>query len=87
MQQKLEHDLLFFACRHHVLQRLLGAVFNVVFGNSKAPDILPFKRFRNQWNDIDTTQFRTLRDFVGDIGDFEWYDDTIHFCKQQLSAS
>ena len=45
------------ACRHHVLELITGAAFTASMGASTAPDVLLFKRFRDQWNKIDTKKY------------------------------
>ena len=59
IEAKLEKDLLYFACRHHFLEVVIGAVFSVLMGASQGPDILLFKRFQAQWETIDKSQFQT----------------------------
>ena len=44
LEQKLENDLLYLACRHHLLELYL-----LVFSR-KAPDVAVFKRFQLTWN-------------------------------------
>ncbi|KAG0716052.1 hypothetical protein GWK47_010511 [Chionoecetes opilio] len=38
-----------FACRHHVLELVVGAAFTVCFGPSSGPEIQLFKRFVKWW--------------------------------------
>lgn len=46
------------ACRHHVFEIILQSVFvGSKFAPSSGPDIPLFKRFKNQWETIDLTQF------------------------------
>lgn len=44
--------LLWLACRHHMFEVLLSDAFGICFGTSTGPEILMFKRFRNNWSKI-----------------------------------
>ena len=60
IEQKLNKDLLFLAYRHHVIDLIVGAAFEQSsFGTSKGPEILLFKRFRDQWEYVDRGIFQT----------------------------
>ena len=39
LEQKLQQNLLHFACRHHVHELIIGGVFTALFGPSRSPDI------------------------------------------------
>ena len=58
-EAKLEKHLLYFACRHHILELVIGAVFLTLVGPSQGPDILLFKKFPCQWEAVDKTKFHT----------------------------
>ena len=45
LEQKLQKELLWFACRHHVLELICGAAFKVVFGPTAGPNVPLFRRF------------------------------------------
>ncbi|KAK3910672.1 Glycine reductase complex component B subunit gamma, partial [Frankliniella fusca] len=53
IQQKLGKELLELACRHHVLERLLRAVFDAVIGSSKTRELLSVDTLKMQWKEID----------------------------------
>jgi len=60
LEQMLNRPILFLACRHHILEIILQTVFSyskltTMFG----PEIPIFKRFKNNWNQIDQTKFST----------------------------
>ena len=59
LEQKLDKDLLWFACRHHMLEIVLEAVVTLSLGPSKGPDIMIFKRFQANWEFIDRSRFQT----------------------------
>lgn len=59
IEQGLQKDLLYFACRHHVMELICGAAFEAALGSaSTGPDILLFKRFRDHWPFIDQTTYQ-----------------------------
>lgn len=48
LEQLLNHDILFFACRYHIFEIVLQAVFaHVKITVMNGPDIPLFKRFKN----------------------------------------
>ena len=49
LMQHVKRNLLHFACRHHVLELVVGAAFIVCFGPSSGPEIPLFKRFVKWW--------------------------------------
>lgn len=80
LERKIGRELLHLACRHHIMELVLSAAFKTVFGTSSGPDVLLFKRFRDQWDKIDKENFqpaatdeyvsRTLSPFCKDIMEF-----------------
>lgn len=55
LEQKLQHNVLYFPCCHHIMELIIGAAFEKTAGTggSSGPDIKLFKRFRDQWEFID----------------------------------
>lgn len=49
LEQKMQKDLLWLPCRHHILEIMLEAVVVQGVGPSTGPDILLFKRFKKFW--------------------------------------
>lgn len=47
VEKAIGHDLLWLACRHHMLKVLLSDAFTICFGSSSGPEILLFKKFRD----------------------------------------
>ena len=58
LEQLLGKDLVYLACRHHVLEILLSAAFQVKVPGTSGPNVAIFKRFQNKWDDIDKSLFR-----------------------------
>ncbi|KAG0721029.1 hypothetical protein GWK47_047288 [Chionoecetes opilio] len=81
IEQQLKKDLLYFACRHHVLELLLAAAFTTVMGPTSGPEMTLFKRFqdcrfinRNQFESGDAhPQVRPLLDPM----DKNWFQSTL----------
>jgi len=49
LEKKLDRDILYLACRHHVYEIVLQDVFTEVkLATSTGPDILLFKKFRKE---------------------------------------
>ena len=48
IEAKLQQDLLYFACRHHILELVIEAVFSTLMGPSRGPNIPLFVRFQGQ---------------------------------------
>jgi hypothetical protein len=59
LEQKLDKDMLYLACRHHVFEIVLASVFKESMGMSSGPDIAIFKRFRQSWKLINHSNFET----------------------------
>ncbi|KAJ8684983.1 hypothetical protein QAD02_020776 [Eretmocerus hayati] len=59
IEQLLDSDLLYSACRHHVFELLLGAVFQAEFPGTKGPDVVLFKKFQKSWDEIDHGSYKS----------------------------
>lgn len=59
LEGKLGRTLLALACRHHVMELPISAVFNALFGVSSGPKIQLFERFQKQWSSIDKTKYES----------------------------
>jgi len=62
LEQKLQRNLLHFACRHHVHKLIIGGVFTALFGPSRSPNIALFERFQSFWPSIDQQDYKPLDD-------------------------
>lgn len=54
----MQKFLLYFACRHHVFELIIGAVFTMLFGETTAPSRTIFENFKRDWISIDQTKFK-----------------------------
>lgn len=60
LQQKLSRRLLYFACRHHVMELLVTGAFEAtVEPVTSGPNILLFERFRKAWPDLDHDNYES----------------------------
>lgn len=58
IEQKLDRDLFHLACRHHILELMLGAIFAAAAPSaSSGPDIKLFKSFQKRWNLLEKSDF------------------------------
>ena len=57
IEQLIGRDLLYFGCRHHILELVAGAVFSEVLGASSGPEIIMFKIFKAKWCSLDQTNY------------------------------
>ena len=54
LAQRLERELLLFACRHHIYELVLKSVFEAKIQVTNSPDIPLLKKFRDNWSNIDS---------------------------------
>ena len=57
LEHLLGRDLLYLACRHHILELVAGSAFTEMMGASSAPEILLFKRFQTKWKCVNQAKF------------------------------
>lgn len=65
LEHQVEEELLWLACRHHVLEIVLSKVFTFCFGPSSSPDIPIFKRFKAAWQFIRQDSYQPLGNIPG----------------------
>lgn len=87
LQQKLEKDLLWLACRHHILEVICGDVFKKIFGPSSGPNVELFRRFQEYWPKIDQASYRPCTDsrLFGDLLSLKC--ESVAFCLNFLTAN
>lgn len=59
IEQQLQNNLLYFACRHHVFELFLAVAFTTVIGSTSGPKVPLFKSFQDCWQLIDQSQFES----------------------------
>ena len=57
LQQFLDRQLLWLACRHHIRELVIGAAFRSIFGDTKSPEVTLFKTLKTSWNSLDLDSF------------------------------
>jgi len=87
LQQKIEKDLLWLACRHHVHEVICGDVYKKLFGSSSGPNVELFRRFKEFWPRIDQAAYEPCCDsrLVGDLLPLK--SEAVDFCRNFLTAS
>jgi hypothetical protein len=59
IEQGLDKNLLYLACRHHIMELVVGAAFEkTTIGTSSGPEIKIFKRFKDHWQFVDQGKFQ-----------------------------
>ena len=59
LEKMLDTDLLYFACRHHMLELILKGVFFLKFPHTTGPKVEMFKRFRDKtWSTLDLSKYK-----------------------------
>ena len=53
LEQLLEKDLLYLACRQHILKIILQAVFTTKIGATTGPQQDSVEKFRPEWSKLD----------------------------------
>lgn len=60
LEQKLDREMIIFACRHHVYELVLKAVFEAKIGQvTTSPDIPMFKKLRENWKNVDPEKIQS----------------------------
>ena len=57
LEQLINKDLIYLACRRHIFELLLRAAFEQKFPGTSGPDVPMFRRFREQWSNFDLNSF------------------------------
>ena len=60
IEKGLDRPLLWLACRHHIPELLLKAVWVCLFGEDMAPTIKEFEKFKANWDSLDKSNFKGL---------------------------
>jgi hypothetical protein len=60
LEKLLDRRLINLACRHHVLELIVGKVFVTLFGCSSGPEVTMFARFKTAWQTMNRTNFAPI---------------------------
>lgn len=59
LEQQLNRNLLYFACRHHIYELLLRSVVEIYWPTTTGPNMPVFKRFQLHWDNINPAEYET----------------------------
>ena len=72
LQQLLDHQIAWMACKHHINELVVGAAFKEIFGDTTGPDVTLFKVLKKKWNSLDLADLKLPeipRVFEEDVAD------------------
>ena len=87
LEKLLNRNLLYFACRHHVHEIIIGEIFTVLFGPSRGPNIALFEKFRKFWPNVDQTCYKPLQDDRMDSPFLKQLKEETILCLQHFLAT
>lgn len=82
LEQLLDKDLLYLACRHHVFELLLQAAFDVKMPASTGPKVVLFQNFQKAWDTLNKSNITAFKQ-RGTI----FKEDTkmvLAFCEEEI---
>ena len=59
LEDLLWYDLLYLPCRHHIFEIILSACFENKLPGTNGPNAPLFKRFQEDWDNIDKKKYKT----------------------------
>lgn len=59
LEKMLGRNLINLACRHHVLEIVVAAIFNKLFEPSSGPNIKLFEKFASSWKELDKCKYES----------------------------
>ena len=88
LEKEFGRKLLWFACRHHIFELPLRAVFeDQMKVSTKSPDVAIFKKFREEWEKLDKKNFNSgLEDNIVAVALRDRKDEILKFAKEQLEV-
>lgn len=86
IEQKLDKDLFYLPCRHHIYELVLRSVFETKIPQvTTSPSIPLFKNFQKKWIDIDSSNFISgLEDQYCSSAIENIREDILNFVRSQL---
>ena len=76
LQNLLYQQLLWLACRHHIMELIIGGAFTKIFGVTSGPEVTTFKILKTSWKTLDLEDRRLpeipsyFKEDIADILDF-----------------
>ncbi|XP_046383718.1 uncharacterized protein LOC124154192 [Ischnura elegans] len=86
IQRKLGKELLELACRHHILELVLAAVFDSLISVSKKATLPFVDCLKDNWKNIDKARYRTAATTRGSLRKINDKKEIIIFCCNQLKV-
>ena len=89
LEEFLGRQLLHFACRHHIMELVLEAVFSALLPDySRSPDISMFLNFRDMWTSFNKDDYCTASDAEATAARIlPWRNAVIQFAEDQIKAN
>ncbi|GBM90477.1 hypothetical protein AVEN_75854-1 [Araneus ventricosus] len=85
LEQKFNREILFFACRHHVYELVLKAIFEVKIKQvTTSPDIPLLKTLKDNWKNIDPTKIQCYRETVELFRTVPELENLLYFYRAEL---
>ncbi|KAJ6648133.1 hypothetical protein Bhyg_03358 [Pseudolycoriella hygida] len=87
LEKKLKRNVIYLACRHHMLELIIGAIFVMLFGETTGPYTEMFENFKRDWSQVDKTSFKPLdkkifrKKYLKDLR-----DDVLSYIEEILAA-
>ena len=61
-EKLMKKNILYFACRHHMHEVVIGEIYSVLLGPSSGPNIALFEQFQKFWPSINQANYAPLDD-------------------------
>ena len=59
LEHLLEKNMLYFPCRHHIMEIILRAAFESVIPGTVGPSVTIFDRFEQEWDNLDKKNYKS----------------------------
>jgi hypothetical protein len=87
LEKMLGKKLLYFACRHHILELVAEQIFSAAFGKSSGPEILTFKQFKESWSTLELKNYKPVDDDIFADADLQAVKESMVSFYQDSLAS
>lgn len=85
LEQKLNREMLIFACRHHIYELVLKAVFEAKISQViTSPNIPLFKNFRSNWKNINVEKIQSHKEILLRLNDSK-IDELLEYYRTELT--
>ena len=85
IERRIGKSLLKLACRHHIMELVIGAVFKINSSVTSAPHVPLFKKFKEQWPGLRKKDYETaVMDKEMKLAVADIQESTIEFAKKYL---